>query len=143
MSYQRSENLLIFPAKTRQESRKPKQTSIFGLRNCKTEKSTMAKKGVKSTPSPSSPKRNPAPVATLATAAERRYTWISAAFAALAFLLYFNTLGHQYVLDDPLAIGGNEFVKKGISGIPDLLSHHYRAGTEAANASALLYSTLR
>lgn len=67
------------------------------------------------------------------------FFWISAGLAVLAFLLYANTLGGQYVLDDPLAIGKNEYVKQGINGIPNLLTHHYRAGTEGANASALLY----
>lgn len=40
----------------------------------------------------------------------------------LAFLLYANTLGHQFVLDDGIVITENKFVKKGISGIPDLIS---------------------
>ncbi|MEQ1747170.1 MAG: tetratricopeptide repeat protein, partial [Saprospiraceae bacterium] len=68
--------------------------------------------------------------------------WVGLGLAALAFLLYVNTLGHQYVLDDPLAIGKNELVKQGISGIPQLLGQHYRAGTEGAGASALLYRPL-
>ncbi|MFN0016372.1 MAG: tetratricopeptide repeat protein [Saprospiraceae bacterium] len=68
--------------------------------------------------------------------------WVGLGLAALAFLLYANTLGHEYVLDDPLAIGKNELVKQGISGIPELLGHHYRAGTEGAGASALLYRPL-
>lgn len=70
------------------------------------------------------------------------FTVIAAGFAVLAFLLYANTLGHGYVLDDPLAIGENEYVKQGFAGIPELLTHHYRAGTEGANASALLYRPL-
>ncbi|MBK8923597.1 MAG: tetratricopeptide repeat protein [Saprospirales bacterium] len=85
--------------------------------------------------------------ATPATARERRpgnahFAWISGGLAAVAFLLYLNTLGHQYVLDDPLAIGKNDLVKQGIAGIPDLFAHHYRAGTEGAGASALLYRPL-
>ncbi|GAB3490799.1 hypothetical protein GCM10027341_02990 [Spirosoma knui] len=41
--------------------------------------------------------------------------------ALLGALLYVNTFGHQYALDDIAAIGQNLFVKKGIAGIPDLL----------------------
>lgn len=36
--------------------------------------------------------------------------------------LYANTLGHDFVLDDGIVITENKFVKKGISGISDLLS---------------------
>jgi len=68
--------------------------------------------------------------------------WVALGLAAFAFLLYANTLGHQFVLDDPLAIGKNELVKQGVSGIPELLRQHYRAGTEGAGASALLYRPL-
>lgn len=42
---------------------------------------------------------------------------------AFTFILYANTLGHQFVLDDGIVITENKFVKKGISGIPDLLSN--------------------
>ena len=40
----------------------------------------------------------------------------------LAIILYANTLGHEFVLDDGIVITENKFVKKGISGIPELLS---------------------
>ncbi|HET6767924.1 MAG TPA: tetratricopeptide repeat protein [Chitinophagaceae bacterium] len=39
----------------------------------------------------------------------------------IAFVLYSNTIGFGYVLDDSAAIVENQFVKKGIAGIPDLL----------------------
>lgn len=48
--------------------------------------------------------------------------------AFFAFGLYVNTLGHEFVLDDSNAITENHFVKKGIEGIPDLLTTEYRAG---------------
>ena len=35
----------------------------------------------------------------------------------LAIILYANTLGHEFVLDDGIVITENKFVKKGISGI--------------------------
>lgn len=70
------------------------------------------------------------------------HRWVGMALAALGFLLYANTLGHGYVLDDPLAITKHSIVQKGISAIPELLTTHYRMGTEGANASALLYRPL-
>jgi Tfp pilus assembly protein PilF len=39
-----------------------------------------------------------------------------------AFILYANTLGHEFVLDDGVVITENKFVKKGFAGIPDLLT---------------------
>ena len=47
--------------------------------------------------------------------------WIPVTLALLGFVLYINTFGHQYALDDIAAIGQNLFVKKGIAGIPDLM----------------------
>lgn len=47
--------------------------------------------------------------------------WPVAALALLGFVLYVNTFGHQYALDDIAAVGQNLFVKKGLAGIPDLL----------------------
>ena len=41
---------------------------------------------------------------------------------ALVFLLYINTLGHDFVLDDGIVISENKFVKEGVRGIPDILS---------------------
>ncbi len=43
-----------------------------------------------------------------------------------AFLLYANTLGHGFVLDDPLAIELNKNVTSGISGIGDIIKGGYR-----------------
>src|SRR3982750_3652930 len=45
------------------------------------------------------------------------------AIALLAFLLYGNTLFNQYALDDGMVLTDNKFVQKGISGIPDIISH--------------------
>ena len=47
--------------------------------------------------------------------------WPPVVLALLGSLLYVNTFGHQYALDDIAAVGQNLFVKKGIAGIPDLL----------------------
>lgn len=43
--------------------------------------------------------------------------------ALLALALYVNTLDMDYALDDTLMITGNEFTKKGIEGIPDIMTH--------------------
>lgn len=43
----------------------------------------------------------------------------------IAFLLYSNTINFGYVLDDSAAIVENQFVKKGIAGIPDLLKSDF------------------
>ena len=42
---------------------------------------------------------------------------------ALAFLLYANTLGHEYALDDAIVITDNEFVQEGVSGIGDIFAY--------------------
>ena len=43
------------------------------------------------------------------------------ALAAIGVLLYANTFGHQFALDDIAAIGQNLFVKQGLKGLPDLM----------------------
>lgn len=48
--------------------------------------------------------------------------------AVVAFLLYANSLKHEFVLDDSNAVTENHIVKQGIKGIPELLMTDYRAG---------------
>lgn len=48
--------------------------------------------------------------------------------AALGLLLYLNTLGHQWCLDDYSVIVDNWVTRKGWEGIPLHLTHHYRYG---------------
>jgi tetratricopeptide (TPR) repeat protein len=43
--------------------------------------------------------------------------------AICSFALYANTLGHDYAIDDAIAITQNDFTKKGVSGIPDLFKY--------------------
>jgi protein O-mannosyl-transferase len=62
--------------------------------------------------------------------------------AIFSILIYGNTIGHGYVLDDPLSIGLNSLVTQGISAWPEIFFSHYRAGTEAATASSLQYRPL-
>lgn len=49
-------------------------------------------------------------------------------FIGLGFLLYGNTLGHEFTLDDALVITENDFTKKGFSGIWDQLSNDQFVG---------------
>ncbi|MCC6723106.1 MAG: DUF1736 domain-containing protein, partial [Saprospiraceae bacterium] len=48
--------------------------------------------------------------------------------AAFSFLLYVNTIGHDYVLDDFSVIKENFITKRGFEGIPDLWKYHSRHG---------------
>ncbi|MBI5915269.1 MAG: tetratricopeptide repeat protein [Bacteroidetes bacterium] len=57
--------------------------------------------------------------------------------AAFSFLLYANTLGYDYVLDDFSVIKENFVTKRGFDGIPDLWTHHSRYGYW--NSSGELY----
>jgi len=61
----------------------------------------------------------------------KRMIWFL--FAA-AFLLFANTLGHGFVLDDVAVIEQNKFVQQGISGIPKIVSTFYWEGYWESNA---------
>jgi tetratricopeptide (TPR) repeat protein len=49
-----------------------------------------------------------------------KYGW-ALVIAVIAFLLYSNTIGHEYALDDSGAITGNRYVQEGFGGIFKLL----------------------
>ena len=49
-----------------------------------------------------------------------KYFW-GFIIAAVAFLLYANTIGHEYALDDSGAITGNHYVQEGVKGIFNLM----------------------
>ncbi len=56
-------------------------------------------------------------------------SWLwGVAIAALGFLLYANTLGHDFALDDFSAIKENYVTKQGVAGIPTIWKEHYRFG---------------
>lgn len=48
---------------------------------------------------------------------------VYALIAAVCFVLYANTLGNEYALDDAIAITSNSFTKSGFAGIPDLFNY--------------------
>ncbi len=51
---------------------------------------------------------------------QKYQVWMIAIFA---FVLYANTLSHEYALDDRLMITENQFTKKGINGMKDIVSN--------------------
>jgi hypothetical protein len=54
---------------------------------------------------------------------EKGWFWM-----ALALLLYANTLGHEYVIDDQIAVTRNTLTQKGVEGISEIFSHSYLFG---------------
>ena len=54
--------------------------------------------------------------------------WLPLLLGLLAFLLYANTLGHQYALDDASVITDNFVVKRGLAGWSDIFTTNYRFG---------------
>ena len=54
--------------------------------------------------------------------------FLAIVLAALAFLMFVKTIGHDYVLDDFGVIKDNTQTKKGASAIPDIFKSAYRFG---------------
>ena len=54
---------------------------------------------------------------------------LSAILVLLTFILYGNTLSHDFALDDYIVITGNNFTKKGLGGIKDIMTHDAFVGT--------------
>lgn len=67
--------------------------------------------------------------------ADRNSLFWGLAAAALAFLLYANTLGHNYCLDDFASIKDNIVVKGGLKNLGTIFSTEYRFGAWAAPGS--------
>jgi protein O-mannosyl-transferase len=95
----------------------------------KKKRKTMSKKNSKTPPSVSPSKQatksTPTPVA---TASESLGFWHNTRLQAIAlfavsFLLYANTLFHDYCQDDAIVITENMFTTKGVSGIGGILSY--------------------
>ena len=55
--------------------------------------------------------------------------------AILGFLIYSNTLGHDYALDDFSAIKENFVTKQGVEGIPTIMTTSYRYGYWLSNGT--------
>ncbi|MFM2157325.1 MAG: hypothetical protein RL516_2074, partial [Bacteroidota bacterium] len=45
-----------------------------------------------------------------------------------SFLLYANTINHDFTVDDGTVIANNSFTKKGVDGLKDIFTNAYRAG---------------
>ncbi|HNI33372.1 MAG TPA: hypothetical protein PK628_10625, partial [Chitinophagales bacterium] len=56
--------------------------------------------------------------------------WLPIIIAAFAFILYANTLTHDYVLDDETVMAKNSMVTKGIKAVPEIMVTAYRAGAQ-------------
>lgn len=46
----------------------------------------------------------------------------------LVFVLYFNTLNHQYVIDDQIVVTNNQLTQQGVSALPEIFSHSFLYG---------------
>lgn len=67
----------------------------------------------------------PAPPAPMKTIS---WNSIYLVIAVVTFLLYANTLGHDYTVDDGTVIKSNKYTVKGVGGLKDIFTHSYRAG---------------
>ena len=63
-----------------------------------------------------------APVSQAAVVNSSFWSYIRWILPALGFLLYANTLGHDYTQDDAIVIYDNMYTTQGLAGIPGLLS---------------------
>ncbi len=53
-----------------------------------------------------------------------KQNWIqSLILLVIPFALYFQVIGHDYILDDRIVLSENTFVLKGVKGIPDILKY--------------------
>ncbi len=86
----------------------------------------MSKKKFKK-PKQQEQKQAPSPK-TVSPAGSPAPPWQYACIFAFAFLLYSNTLNHDFAFDDSVVITGNEFTKKGTRGIHDLVTKDLFAG---------------
>jgi len=92
----------------------------------------MAKKKGKN----SSPKRKPTTTVTKKPAfLSSRLLMTGLLIALLGFLLYSNTLSHEYALDDSSVLKDNWVVQKGVAGIPTIFTTHYRYGYWASTGT--------
>ena len=52
---------------------------------------------------------------------------------AASFVVYGNTISHDFVLDDDVVFRYNRYVQSGLKGVPDILSHGFLHGFNARN----------
>jgi tetratricopeptide (TPR) repeat protein len=80
------------------------------------------------------PKKAAAAIPVIKTEAEVSSTMLAAILGVLAFLLYANTIGHNYALDDIAVIYQNKYTMQGLAGIPKMLTTFYWQGYWNFNA---------
>lgn len=76
-------------------------------------------------------KRTPIkPSSSVQNSSEKSYSTktVSIVIGVLAFLLYANTLGHEYTVDDTTVIKNNKFTVQGFAGLDEIFTSSYRAG---------------
>jgi tetratricopeptide (TPR) repeat protein len=58
------------------------------------------------------------------------FNWTPVYFFVIlfSFLLYANTINHDFTVDDGTVIANNSFTKKGVDGLKDIFTNSYRAG---------------
>lgn len=69
-----------------------------------------------------------------------RQSWHMGLLLAFSFLLYANTLTHEYTQDDAIVITENMFTKEGLNGIPGILAHDTFYGFFQVEGKAKLVS---
>ena len=74
--------------------------------------------------------------------AEKSPLFYAGILAAIAAILYLPSLGHGFVLDDPLVTTLNAYVQKGFAGLGDIFTHSYRAGSSVSTDSEYMYRPL-
>lgn len=55
----------------------------------------------------------------------KTYTYILVLLAAVIFLLYGQTISHEYAIDDDLVTQNHRIVQKGFNGIPEIFTSYY------------------
>lgn len=98
------------------------------------------RKSIKAVPKSAPPKRPSAPARPLSASLPLAPDWVGWLAAALGVLLYVNTFGHIYCLDDYSVIKENWVTKGGLKNIGLMFSTEYRFG--AWNSPGSLYRPL-
>ncbi len=78
------------------------------------------------------PKKNPAKKPKISSPSNTNWLYYAGIFA-FGFLLYANTLGHDFVLDDFIVTQNNRFVMEGFAGLKDIFSHGFLFGFNGMN----------
>ena len=92
------------------------------------EKIALQQKEAEQTPFPKEVQKKPGKKSSAAKKTDKLKLSLGIIVAALAFVLYANTLGNDYALDDYGVIPENTITKKGFDGVTEMFQTSYRAG---------------